>query len=139
MAKTYDPKEVQLIFGAAIINGFADGSFITVERTSDTWGKFVGSTGEVARAKTNDKSGRLTFQLIQTSASNDILSAFAITDELTNAGILPLLIKDNLGTTILAAAQAWIVKPANVEYARDIVNREWMIDCSSIDMFIGGN
>lgn len=139
MVKTYDPKQVSLIFGGKIGHGFTDGTFITVERDEDTFSKKVGVDGEGTRAKSNNKGGKVTVTLHQSSSFNDDLSAIQAADELTNSGVLPLLIKDNSGRTVCAAGTAWIKKPANPEFGKDVANRVWVIDTDEFDIFNGGN
>lgn len=137
--KTFDPKQVQVIIGGNQITGFADGEFVNVERDEDTFTKVVGADGEVSRSKSNNRSGTLTLTLLQTSASNDILSAIMIADELSNSGIVPVYIKDTLGTSVLFAGEGWIMKPPAHANDKEITNREWAIQLASVDIFIGGN
>lgn len=137
--KTYDPKQVQLIIGGAPIGGFADGEFISVERDEDTFTKVAGADGEVSRSKSNNKMGELTVTLLQTSASNAILSAFMLADELSNSGVIPIFIKDALGTTTLFSAEGWVKKPPTVSYDKELTDREWTFDLSNVDIFVGGN
>ena len=137
--KTFDPKQVQVIIGGNEIAGFADGEFINIERDENTFSKVVGADGEVSRSKSNNRSGALTLTLLQTSASNDVLSAIMIADELTNSGIIPIFVKDSLGTTNLFAGEGWIQKPPASPFDKEITNREWVIELASVDVFIGGN
>lgn len=137
--KTYDPKQVLLIIGGAPIGGFADGEFISVERDEDTYTKISGADGEVSRSKSNNKMGELTVTLLQTSSSNLILSAIMQADELSNSGVVPIFIKDGLGTTILFSAEGWIKKPPTVSYDKELTDREWVLDLSNVDIFVGGN
>lgn len=139
MVKTYDPKQVALIFGGKILHGFADGSFVKIKRDEPTFTKKVGVDGEACRAKSNNKGGTIEVTLLQSSPSNDDLSAFAAADELTNTGVQPFLMKDGSGSTVCAAATAWIQKPADVEDAKEVGNRVWTIETDEIDMFVGGN
>lgn len=138
MAKTYDPKDYSLIVGGHIVEGFADGTFLTVARNNDTWALSMGSDGEGARAKSNDKSGTFVFTLMQTSKSNDALSAFHNQDEINNSGQVPVLVKDNNGNTVLEATTAWVRKPADVELGKEITNREWTIETDKLFMLVAG-
>ena len=137
--RTYDPKQVTLIVGAFPIGGFADGSYITVTRENDAYQKVVGADGETSRAKSNDRSGTITITLAQTSPSNDVLSAISLADELNNDGIVPIAIRDGSGRTIIIAPFSWVQKPADVEFAKEITDREWVMACSDISMTEGGN
>jgi hypothetical protein len=137
--KTLDPKQIVIIFGADIIQGYADGSFVTVDRNEDSWNLSVGADGEGTRTKSNNKSGQITLTLAQSSQSNQILSQAALADELDNAGLRPILIKDNLGTSLYSAELAYVKKPAASEFSNESTNREWIIETDNLQMFIGGN
>jgi hypothetical protein len=106
--RTYDPKQVLVIIGGIPMSGFADGTFVSVERTSDTFTKVSGADGIISRSKTNDRSGSLKFTSAQTSPSNDILTGIALADELANAGVVPVLIKDNSGRSVYVSAFGWV-------------------------------
>ena len=136
---TYDPKDASLIVGGFAMSGFADGTFISVERTSDAFSKVTGADGITSRAKSNDKSGTITITLAQTSPSNDILSGFAILDESKNAGVVPASLLDFAGKTVAASAFAWVKKSPKADYSKEVGNREWVLDCADLDLFIGGS
>ncbi len=137
--KTYDPAQVSIIFAGFPIEGFADGTFIVVERRNPMWGLTIGADGPGARAKSNDKSGTITITLLQTSLSNDALSGVALADELSNDGVAPFMMKDLNGNTLLAAETAWISKVAPVEDGKEINGREWILETDDIQMLVGGN
>lgn len=137
--KTYDPKKVSVIVGTKAMSGFMEGSLVSIERDEDAFTKVVGADGEVARAKTNNRAGNITIPLMQTSESNDYLSTLAALDEADNAGVVPVLIRDALGRTIVSARQAWVRKIPSVTFERDNTGREWILDCGDLEVFVGGN
>lgn len=139
MLKTYDPKLVVLTVGGVPISGYADGTAITVERSNDMYTKTSGNDGIVSRAKSNDKSGTVTVTLAQTSSSNDVLSGFHKQDELSNTGVKVINCKDVSGRSTFFSGLAWIRKYPNSEFAKEISNREWVIDCDNLDIFVGGH
>lgn len=138
-AKTYSPKKVSVIIAGLIATGYAEGTFIQVERAAETFTKVVGSDGEVGRVHSADRSGKITLTLQQTSEFNDVLSALQQADELTLSGKFPVAVKDNNGTSLYVAGDAWIMKPVNSEYANTMSTREWVIECSDLIPFAGGN
>ena len=138
-AKTYSPKKVSVIVAGVIMAGYAEGSFISVERSADAFTKVVGSDGEVGRVHSADRSGRITLTLQQTSESNDVLSALQIADEFSLTGKFPVIVKDNNGTSLYHGMDAWIVKSPNAEYSNSMSPREWMIDVADLTAFSGGN
>lgn len=139
--KTYSPDLVLAIFGPNRIQGFADGTFVKVERNEDSFKVLVGADGEVTRTRSLNRSGRVTFTLLQTSESNLYLAALVAADELTSngTGVLPLMIKDRNGNSLHAASEAWVLKPAAGEYGKEVGTREWVIECGDLKTFEGGN
>lgn len=138
--KTYDPKSIIVIYGGVPIAGFADGTFVSVSPAGDRFGKGVGADGEVSRNKSNDNTSEVTLTLMQTSISNDYLSGVLNLDKLSNAGKLPLMIKDMLGTTLLAWSEAWIKTPPTVDMSKETGERAWVLDTGQIDIEnFGGN
>lgn len=136
--KTYDPKKVVLAVGGVPIGGYADGTFISMERTNDAYMVQSGADGEVSRAKSNDRTGQLTITLAQTSDSNDVLSVIAQLDERANAGVVPIILKEIGGNTVVFSGTGWVRKMPVVEYAKEISNREWILDLAESEVFIGG-
>ncbi len=135
---TYSPEDVSLSIGGSLINGFSEGTFITVEREEDAFTKVVGSDGIVTRSKNANKSGTVTLTLKGSSPSNDILSALASKDEIDGSGVSAVIVKDNSGTTV-CAGKGWIRKKAAAEFAKEISDREWTFDIGKLEHFVGGN
>jgi hypothetical protein len=137
--KTYNAKKVLISFAGKTLTGVLDGSFVKVSRNNDSFMLAIGSDGEAARAANADKSGTVTVTLMQTSPSNDDLSNLMSTDELTNTGTGALFVKDASGRTLVSAVDAWIRKPADVEFAREITGREWVFETGNLEIFNAGN
>lgn len=136
---TYDPSMVKVLVGGAIIGGFADGTFVMSEYTSDFFIKTTGADKLTTRVKQNDFSGTITLTLQQSSPSNDILAGFVALDRASNAGVVPVAITDLSGRTVIASAYGWVRKPPAVELSKEVSNREWIIDCAEMESFEGGN
>ena len=139
---TFDPANVIVSIGGTPISGLADGTFVMVSRDEDAFSKVSGADGEVSRAKSNNRSGSLTLTLLQTSMSNDILSAIAALDEISNTGVVPVFVKEMGATkplTTLFACEGWIKKMPDASYGKEIENREWVFDLATVNMFEGGN
>lgn len=137
--KTYDPAEISVIIGGAVITGFMDGTFIKCSRNEDAFAIKVGSTGEVTRTKNANRSGRIELTLQQTSESNGILSGFALADELSGDGVVPVLIRDNTGKDLHKTEQAWVVKMPDGGNSKEELGRVWILECGNLQMFLGGN
>lgn len=137
--KTYDPKQVLVIWGAIIWQGFAeDGEAIQLEYDEDHSTKKVGLDGEVARAMNGNRTGKFTGRLMATSMTNDLLSAAAILDSETRTAVYPLTVKDLSGNTLAFSDKAWIMKTPGPAYGKEIGVREWVLDTAQLTLFNGG-
>lgn len=137
--RTFDPASVVITVGGVPMSGFADGTFLLVDRDEDAFVKVTGADGTSTRVKSNNRAGTLTLTLKQSSPSNDVLSGFAILDELSNSGVVPVLVKDLSGNSLYFSATGWIQKMPASEFGKEINNREWIIDLVDVDMFVGSN
>ncbi len=134
---TYSPEDVAVTVGPALITGFAEDSFISCEREEDSFTKTVGCDGTVTRTRNPNRSGSITITLSQSSPANDVLAAAAMKDEIDGSGVVPVMVKDSNGTTIVAG-RGWVKKPANVEFGKAAGNREWVLDVDKMATFPGG-
>lgn len=137
--RTYDPSQVVVTVGGVQLSGFADGTAVNIMRSNDAYTKVTGTDGITSRAKSSDKSGELTVTLAQTSPSNDVLSGIAQADELTNAGVVPVIVKDISGRSVYFSGNGWIRKIPDSAFGKEIDNREWVLDLADMDAFVGGN
>lgn len=137
--KSYNPAQVQLVVAGIPISGYAEGTFINIGRDNPAFTNGSGSDGEGWRAKSNDFTGTCTLTLLQTSASNDALSALAVLDEASGDGVGPLLMVDLSGRSLYQAETCWIEKVSDAEFGRDKTNREWVIKTDRLIVFVGGN
>ncbi len=126
---TYDPKQVTLSLGPLLISGYSDGTFIKVALAdSELYKVHVGSHGEVARTKNNNKMGYITITLKQTSPSNAKL------DLLKNSPTpFPVLLKNNSDSQFVATAvNGWVSKDPDSEFGAEESKIEWIIACDEI-------
>jgi hypothetical protein len=137
--RTYDPKSVVVTIGGVPMSGYADGTFLNVDRDENAFTKVTGADGTSTRVKSNNRSGSMTLTLKQSSPSNDVLSGFASLDELSNTGVVPILIKDLSGNSLFFSATGWVQKFPSSEFGKEINNREWVLDLVDVDMFVGSN
>jgi hypothetical protein len=139
--KHYDADQVSLIVAGIPISGFADGEFLTLEMASDMFSDVVGTDGEVTRSKSNDRRATCTIKLMQSSDSNDLLSALANTDSAApnGAGVGAFMLKDRNGRMLHAAAACWVQREPDMSLDRAATSREWVIRIASLKRFDGGN
>jgi|JFJP01.1.fsa_nt_gi hypothetical protein len=136
--KVYDPTQVGVIVGTSPINGFAEDSMITIEMEDPQYVVATDISGSPTRFKTNKALAKVTIRLTQTSPSNDLLSSYVELDRISNAGVFPLMIKDNNGTSLFTSTAAFVEQVPSVEFANENKNREWVIKATNVAKFIGG-
>ena len=136
----YDPAEVHVIYGAHKIEGYGKDTFVEVSRNSPAFSMEVGAAGHAVAIKSNDRSGYIQVTLLQTSLSNNVLSAFANASDLAAGGIaLPILMRDALGTALCSCAAALIEKQADVRCGTSHQERVWRFLCGTLLVNVGGN
>ena len=138
--KVYDPASVVVLFNGIPLSGYADGTFISASQNTPAFTLFVGTSGEAARALTNNQSGTIQVTLQQTSTSNDVLSAFHAADLVAPAGvsIAAVLVKDLNGSTLMLATTSWITKFPDVSFSRGVGNWTWTIETDRMIFGVGG-
>ena len=138
MVDTYNPKDIDIIVGGFIMSGFSDDK-VKVNRDEDAWGDESGADGEVVRFATNDKRGQIEITLQQTSSANLQLSTLFKADELSGAGTIPVIVKDNRGKDLHVAPTAWITKIPEAAYSKGVQVRTWIIRTDNLQNFLGGS
>lgn len=137
--KNYDPGQIVVVFDGNPISGFADGVMVKASRKVDTFSTNVGTQGDVARVRSQDKTGEVVITLQQIAATNDYLSSVLALDEKFGLSPGALSIEDLNGTTLCSAAIAWLRKPADTEFGKDLATREWTFECAELKMLVGGS
>lgn len=138
----FDATEVTInVGGFPIESGFADGEFLRVEQAEDGFLTVVGTDGSVTRSKSNNRMATVTIILMSSSDGNAILSTLHNTDlkASNGAGVVPILIRDRQGTTLMAGAKAWVIKAPDASFDRTATPREWTIGVADFERFDGGN
>lgn len=136
---TYDPKKIIVTWGTTIISGYAEGTFVSIQRNGQSFEKHRGAGGEVERVNKNAYDFTVEITLQQTAAVNAILSAALTADAISNVGVLPLVVKDLLGATLYTFPQAWIAQDPNGEYGDDTTKRTWRFETGISAEILGGN
>lgn len=136
---TYDVSQYFLVIGGLPIQGFQDGSEISVEMDEDVFTKQVDiDGGNVTFSKTNNRMATCTFTLNEGSAANDILSGFYQAFIRTSGGVVPFLLKDNNGRSVVATAACAVQSLPSVGGGRESGGREWTIGLGQTEFFVGG-
>jgi hypothetical protein len=137
VTKTFNISDVILTFGVFQITGFFD-DIIKVSFDDAPIKTHEGCDGEVCRAINNKRLATATLQLIQSSASNDYLSASHIADRASSVP-LPFILKDNSGTSVVESSYAYVEKMSDIDFGQEVKVREWVIKLPNCIMTTGGN
>ncbi|MBG23778.1 MAG: hypothetical protein CMF22_10025 [Idiomarinaceae bacterium] len=138
---TFSPKDIVFSINDYLITDFANGTFININKNSPNFMQVRGIRGKHTRVRTRDRSGSVTFSLMQTSNQNDLLSELAYQDDVNQTGHLLLTIRDVGGQTSLQFGNAYLASTPNLSYgAASTTPREWTINFEFITTYeVGGN
>jgi hypothetical protein len=139
--KIYNPDEITITLDGTLLEGFADGEFVTIEETSPRITSVSGSDGEVAVSKHMDRRATITVKLLATSDSNDKLDELMAMNEAGPGlpGIKPVFIRDRQGRSIHEADHAWVMEAPAVAFDRSAGSREWKIEVARLRNTIRGS
>ena len=136
----YSPEDVTILVGGfAPITGLVSGTFLSINKNLQPFVTQRTTDGQVARLKNNDQTYSITLTLQSTSESNDLLTKMWQIDELLLKGKFPLLIKDNLGSSLFFSATTWVESVPALEFSDSISNRSWILRSSQAAINFGGN
>ena len=139
--KTYDPNLIHVTAFGHFVEGFSDGTFVTLAKTGPAFSKKAGVKGEIARSRMHDRSGTLTISLMATSKSNDRFNEIynADRDATNGEGVGSLTVQDIGGTSIFSAAKCWIESAPDPAFESEVNAREWVLAYERLDETHGGN
>jgi hypothetical protein len=133
--KKYSFLDTILLISGVAIEGFDEGDdVISLERLDDSATHKIGSDGAMSVAISADRSGTVTFRLMQTSSSNIFLSGLVTAQE--NGVFVPafVLFRDTKGNDFGSGTQGYIKKPANMTRGKGLNSQEWVIVVERLDM-----
>lgn len=134
----YSPDQVDVVWLGIQITGYAENTFVEVEREVDTFTKKVGSLGDVARSKSLNKSGKITITVMDTSPVNDALASKIAQDEEDSRTYGPFTLKDRSGFTEVRATEAWCMRVPKVTRAQVTGTVQYVFEAASIFIKHGG-
>jgi len=142
---TYSPEFTDVVISndqlSHIVNGYAEGTFISIEPFEDRITPMYGAKGEAYRAVSAVRAFDMTITLSQTSHSNDVLTQILRNDRESLEGTFTVTMKDSSGTTVFTERCAYIGTEPSQSFSGGgtIESREWSIHLPNPDYVIGGN
>lgn len=139
--KVSDPKLVKITLTGIPIQGFADGDFCKIVPASEAYTTIVGADGETVRVASNDKRFDVEISLLQTSNSNDLLSALHALDQNApnGAGVGAFTLADLNGTSLFTGPETWITMYPDQTWGKSASSRVWKLQCAEGVLNVGGN
>tara|TARA_R110000744_G_scaffold20470_1_gene53735 strand:- start:7579 stop:7995 length:417 start_codon:yes stop_codon:yes gene_type:complete len=137
--KQYSFLDTLLLVNGIPMSGFDEGDdVINLARLSDSASHKIGVDGEMTISISSDRSGAVTFSLMQTSDSNAILSGLVTGME--NGAFVPIFIqfKDVRGGDLGSGTQGYIRKPADMGRGQVAGSQEWTVITERLDLLHGG-
>lgn len=136
----YSPEDVTILLGGVYqIEGLVEGSFIDISTNSPKWATKITSDGRVSRVYRNDPTHTVKISVYNTADVNNVFSAWTKADGKLFGAMLPLFIKDGLGTTTFYAPLSWVEEIPNVDYENKETIRQWSIRTAGATLNVGGN
>ena len=110
-----------------------------ITRRNDAATDKIGADGKMAVAISADKSGEITFKLMQTSSGNKVLNAIAARQEGGPATFAPVQVQfqDTYRQDIGAGTAGYIKKRPEVTRGAGINTQEWVIVVERLDLLLG--
>lgn len=139
---TYSPSDISITFAGVPIEGFSSDNVVRINRIDPVYTSKRAMDGSVAVTKQKYSKWQVSILLAQSSQSNDLLNGvqkLLFSADIKALQFLPLIIKDNSGTTMFFAKDVWIEQLPELEFGQSLATREWVFMCNDVECIIGGN
>ncbi len=133
--KAFSFLNVVMLVQGQELSGWPDGDdVIMCERIEDSASHFIGVDGRMTVNISADRSGRITFKLLQNSESNALLTGLITSQE--NGVFVPVFVQimNTEGSELISGTQAYITKPSNIQFGQNITPVEWVIVTERLDI-----
>lgn len=141
--RVYSAKQVAVIFGGAPLDSDrGDDTFCEIEQMAEKFTPKAGVDGGVTMSEMGDETHKVTLTLMQSSNGNAILSAIYQAARLSKAGVsgvLPIVIKDMAGTSLLTSLESFLAGWPKRSYGKEVGTVAWTIYVANPERFEGGN
>jgi len=139
---TYSPSDISITFAGVPIEGFSSDNVVRINRIDPIYTSKRAMDGSVSVTKQKYSKWQVSIFLAQSSESNDLLNGvqkLLFSSDIKELQYLPLIIKDNSGTTMFFAKDVWIEQLPELEFGQSLATREWVFMCNDVECIIGGN
>lgn len=137
--REYALEDLEVILGGLTIKGAAPGDFLSIDPDGPQYVKQTGGTGEVSRSRSSSRGGKITFNVMYTSPDNAKFQAIKALDVAANAGVVPILIRDPNGGTVIRAAHAWYEGDPSISFGAEAGMRSYVFDVARLTIVHAGS
>ncbi len=138
--KEYSFLDTVFLVNGIEISGFGEAAddTINMERVNPSASDKVGTDGEMTVNISADRRGELTFQLMQTSDSNQYLGG--LVGGMENGAFVPIFVQftDTRGGDKGSGTQGYITGPGAMVRGETANNTEWVIRVERLDLLYNG-
>lgn len=136
---TYIPSEVNVLLAGFPVEGFVDGTFLTVDKDVMPYRTRTTADGRTSRLYTNSQSYTLSITVHTGSSANTFLTKMWQLDEISQRGKFPVLVKDGSGSDLLFSLTSWVDGLPTMSKSNTTDTRTWRIKCASSTINFGSN
>lgn len=122
-----------------ILDGVIDGEFVTETSDNPRWVREHDRQGNATRVRNNNRGGSFSVTISASSPTNTRLSLAVQEDDVSEACVGPLVLKDLNGNTVLEADGAFLADMATVTFGAERGSRVWIFECAAKRSFVGGH
>jgi len=119
---SYSPKDIQLVIAGYTITGWER---ITIARSVKGFTAIRGIRGKNTRVKNTDTSATITFPVLQTSQSNEVLSSIHEQDLEYSTGRISVILKDKSGKSVFSSDEAYLTSYPVTTFSGQFEFRTW--------------
>jgi hypothetical protein len=136
----YCPEEVNILLAGILpVEGFVDGTFITIDKDVMPFKSVRTPDGTVARLYDNDQTYTIRITVHNGTVTNDFLTKLWQLDEITQRGKFPLLVKDSSGSDLFFSTTTWIEELPQLAKSNSVDQRTWVLRSSQAVINFGNN
>lgn len=134
--KQYSFYNVDLLIDSVTMEGFSDSAaIITASRSAPQHGKVMDARGKMTAITSADKSGVITFDLLQTSDSNAYLQVRALESHDTGTSgnsdtFVPIqaAMNDKMGKTLVTGVNGFITMQPGIVRGTGVATNTWVME-----------
>ncbi len=136
----YDWDSCTLVVNGVEIDAFDSGDdVVQMTRRTDSFADIMGANGDMMVSKQTDKSGTITFRLLQGSESNTYMSSLCAINE--NGVFVPTTVQfaDTLTGDLGSGTAGYITRPADMSRGVNANSQTWVIVVERLDLLFQGS